>query len=64
MSIFGVLLNVLLIFAKLPEVRQVVALDAVETTSIKGFLKQKHTIYGFVAEFVILWGTFRTRPRS
>jgi len=51
MSCFGVILNVLLIFAKLPEVRQIIALDAAETTSIKGFLKQRHTIYGFVAEF-------------
>jgi FHS family L-fucose permease-like MFS transporter len=51
MSVFGVILNVLLIFAKLPEVAQVVAADASQTTTIKGFLKQKHTIYGFFAEF-------------
>jgi FHS family L-fucose permease-like MFS transporter len=51
MSAFGVILNVLLIFAKLPEVAQVVAADASQTTTIKGFLKQKHTIYGFFAEF-------------
>jgi FHS family L-fucose permease-like MFS transporter len=51
MSVFGVILNVLLIFAKLPEVSQVVAADASETTTIKGFLKKKHTIYGFLAEF-------------
>jgi len=64
MSCFGVLLNVLLIFARLPEVRQIIALDVEETTSIRGFLKQKHTIYGFVAEFAYTGESTRPKIRN
>lgn len=51
MSIFGCMINTLLFFAKLPEVRQIVAKDIVEVVTIKGLFKKYHTIFGFFAEF-------------
>ncbi|KAJ9126977.1 hypothetical protein QFC24_001208 [Naganishia onofrii] len=51
MSCLGLLVNVAFYFAKLPEVAQVVAHDAQQTVSVKGFMKKTHTIAGFFAEF-------------
>lgn len=51
MACLGLAVNIGFFFAKLPEVKQVVALDAKEATTFRGFLKNKHTIWGFFAEF-------------
>lgn len=51
MSVFGLLINIGLYFAKLPEVTQVVAADYHEVATLSGFFKKYHTIFGAVSEF-------------
>jgi hypothetical protein len=47
LAVFALLINILVFFAKLPEVRQVVTVDQQEKVSKSGFFKQYHTIFGF-----------------
>ncbi|RSH94902.1 hypothetical protein EHS25_004708 [Saitozyma podzolica] len=51
LAVFALLINILVFFAKLPEVRQVVTVDQQEKVSKSGFFKQYHTIFGFLAEW-------------
>jgi FHS family L-fucose permease-like MFS transporter len=53
MCILGCIVNVLIFFAKLPEIQQVVAQDAKAIKpSVAGFVKAApHTIFGALAEF-------------
>ncbi|WWD21194.1 hypothetical protein CI109_105678 [Kwoniella shandongensis] len=51
LSVFALLINILVAFAKLPEVAQAVTVEQEESISKQGFLKQYHCIFGAVAEF-------------
>ncbi len=47
MSLLGVVINICIYFAKLPEVRQVVTDSAQAKISSAGFWKQYHLLFGF-----------------
>lgn len=55
MACFATLLNIILIFIKLPEVRQAVSdedMEKLKHGGWKGFFKKHHTIWGIFAEFM------------
>ncbi|ORY32003.1 major facilitator superfamily domain-containing protein [Naematelia encephala] len=55
MSLFGCVINVLVFFAKLPDVQQVVTVVSgvvgEEKATVKGLFRFRRTIFGFIAEF-------------
>ncbi len=55
MSLFGCCINVLVIFARLPDVQQVVTVVSgvaeIKQPTVKGLFKKYHTIFGALAEF-------------
>ncbi|WVQ93033.1 hypothetical protein IAU59_000097 [Kwoniella sp. CBS 9459] len=51
LAAFALLINILVFFAKLPEVAQAVTVDQQDTLSKQGFWKQYHLLFGCVAEF-------------
>ncbi|KAL7420655.1 hypothetical protein Q5752_004606 [Cryptotrichosporon argae] len=51
LSVFALLLNIGVAFAKLPEVRQVVVADDGEKATLRGFFRQYHTIFGVISEW-------------
>jgi fucose permease len=51
MSMVGVVINVGMAFATLPEIQQVTVADAKDVNNVKGFMKKYHTLFGFAAEF-------------
>ncbi|BEI79894.1 hypothetical protein CcaverHIS002_0104230 [Cutaneotrichosporon cavernicola] len=59
MACFATLLNIILIFIKLPEVRQAVTdedLEKLKSGGWKGFFKMHHTTWGIFAEFCYVGG--------
>lgn len=54
MAVLGLIINIGVGFAKLPEVQQVVVIPAgkeAEVVTLRGFFRKYHTIAGFFAEF-------------
>jgi fucose permease len=58
MSMVGVVINVGMAFATLPEIQQVTVADAKDVNNVKGFMKKCHTLFGFAAEFAYVRLTF------
>ncbi|WVQ81340.1 hypothetical protein IAT38_003463 [Cryptococcus sp. DSM 104549] len=51
LAVFALLINILVFFAKLPEVQQAVTVEMEEKVGRQGFWKQWHCIFGCVAEW-------------